>query len=280
MIARMPAGVYTYRRDKDGNTAYYAERPLYDAENLKWWCHVMYQIAICDDEKSYLRKIDDIVTIFLQKHKVIGKIKTFLSSSFMIGEIKEGNKYDIYILDIEMPESSGMDIVKEIRSNLPEAIVIFVTFHMKYVIDSFELEIFRYIPKPLLEERLPVALDAAFKRLAGQEDTYYRYTNAKRLEKIFYKDILYAYKEGKCTVFVLDHQQVRIREPLFEVYKKLSSESFIQADRCYIVNIQSICKVDNAQSKLILKNGIELSISKNRIQEIKKVVGLYWGTKL
>lgn len=240
----------------------------------------MYSIAICDDEKFYQQKINDIVSLYIHEHKIIGKIKTFMSSRCLLDEIKEGIKYDIYILDIEMPKNTGLDIVKEIRRDSLETIVIFVTFHLQYMMDSFELDIFRYIPKSLLNERLPIALEAALKRLDNQEHSCYRYSNAKRLEKIFIKDIIYAYKEEKYTVFVLYNQKIKVREPLIEVYKKLPNEYFIKADRCYIVKLQSICKVDNTQGKLILENGIELNVSKIRIQEIKKKVGLFWGEKL
>lgn len=239
----------------------------------------MYNIAICDDEKIYLEKIEKIFINYTNEYGIKVKHKNYVNSGFLLDDIQEAN-YDIYILDIEMPKISGTDIVKEIRKYSPEAIVIFVTFHMKYTLESFELEIFRYIPKNLIETYLPLALQAAFTKLNCQEGKYYKYSNAKRLEKIFFKEIIYAYKEEKNTIFVLENKNIKIREPLFEVFEKLSKEDFIQADRCYIVNIQYINKVDSVNRKLVLKNGIVLEISKSRIQEIKKIVSNFWGDKI
>ena len=92
--------------------------------------------------------------------------------------------------------------------------------------------------------------------------------------------MIYAYKEEKNTIFVLGHREVKVREPLFEVYKKLSKDDFIQTDRCYIVNIRYICKVDSVNRKVVLKNGTALDVSKSRIQEIKKTVSMFWGAKI
>lgn len=46
-----------------------------------------------------------------------------------------------------MPGNSGMNIAAQIKKDLPEALIIFITSHLKYAVESFELSIFRYIPK-------------------------------------------------------------------------------------------------------------------------------------
>jgi len=175
---------------------------------------------------------------------------------------------------------SGMEVAGQIRKLAKDAIIIFVTSHMQYAVASFELEIFRYIPKSQIKELLPKALGAAFMKLDLQKDQFFYISNAKRSLKIPLSEILYVYKEGKNSVLVLMDREVKVREPLFEVYQKLPGADFIQADRCCIVNIRYIYKVDAVQCRIVLKHHIGLDISKNRIQEIKKVVNLFWGTKI
>lgn len=241
----------------------------------------MYRIAICDDNKEFLNKAEQYVKGYAQKKGIAVEQTVYQNGGFLADDICSGIQYDIYILDIEMPEITGTDIVKMIRARSSEAIVIFVTAHLQYTLESFELEVFRYIPKSALEERLPGALQAAFLKLDSQDGKYYLISNAKRSQKVFYKDILYVYKNEKNSNFVLRNgEEIYVRESLFEVYRKLPEKEFMQTDRCYIVNLSQIQKVDSVNGRLFLQNKIELDISKSRIQEVKKRVNQFWGDKL
>lgn len=82
--------------------------------------------------------------------------------------------YDLILLDVEMPGSSGMEITQQIKGFLPNVRIIFVTSHTEYAIDAFELLIFRYIPKNNLEVKLTAAVRDAAKLIeleAWQEYT-------------------------------------------------------------------------------------------------------------
>lgn len=240
----------------------------------------MYNIAVCDDETCYVKKISDLVESCAYKSRLNISLKGYTSALVLAEEVETGSHYDIYILDIEMPELSGTEVVKIIKRHTAEAVVIFVTAYLQYMLESFELEIFRYIPKETLKERLPLALQAAFSKLELQEGKFYSISNAKRTQKIFYKDIIYIYKDGKNSIFVLDSQEIKEREPLFEVFQKLNDSDFMQVDRCFIVNLQHINKIDAIKGQLIMKNDIVLSISKSRVPEVKKILTEFWGSRI
>lgn len=241
----------------------------------------MYRMAICDDDKVFLDKLEKCIGNYTKKYGIVIEKKAYYHGGFLLDDVYSGMQYDIYILDIEMPEIRGTDIVKKLRQVSSEAIVIFVTSYLQYALESFELEIFRYIPKEALEERLPGALKAAFLKLDSQDGQYYSIMNTKRFEKVFYKDIVYIYKNEKNSNFVLSNgTEVKARETLLEVRSKLPESEFLQADRCYIVNICHIHKVDSVNRTLVLKNEIKLQISKAKIPEIKKKISQFWGERV
>lgn len=240
----------------------------------------MYRFAVCDDDNTFLEKIQKCIQNCAREQEVSVTVKTYNNGTFLLDDINNGLQYDIYILDIEMPGITGMEMARRIRQTLSEAIIMFVTAHLHYALESFELEIFRYIPKELSDERLPMALEAAFLRLDCQEGKYYFVTNAKRSQKIFYKDIIYIYKEDKNVRFVLDGgSEIKVRETLLAVYDKLNDD-FVQADRCYIVNLCHIHRVDSVNNRITLKNNIILDIPKRRIQELKERVNQFWGERI
>lgn len=241
---------------------------------------IMYNIAICDDDESFRESVSNVVKNYITKSTVAVKQKLYSRSIFLIDDLKSGLFYDIYILDIEMPQISGIDIAKVIRKYSAEVIIVFVTSHLQYALESFELRIFRYIPKAMLEESLPMALKAIFSELDCQDGKFYLLSNAKRSQKIFFKDIIYIYKDEKNSVFVLNNQKIKVRASLFEVWNKLTSEDFVQIDRCYIVNIRYINTIDGVNREVYLNNKTKLEVSKNRIREIKETINKFWGAKM
>lgn len=240
----------------------------------------MYNIAICDDEVIFTQKISYILTQYVTENRIVINQKIYNDGGFLIEDIESGIFYDIYILDIEMPQSLGTDTAKMIRKYYSEAIIIFITSHMKYTLVSFEIGIFRYIPKGNLSVQLPLALKAAFYTLGCQEGECYMISNLKRTKKIFFKDIIYIYKNDKNSVFVTEADEINVRETLIEVYKKLSKDDFIQIDRCYIVNIRYINGVDGIEKSIMLRNNIKLNIPKNRVQELKQELSKFWEAGL
>ena len=73
-------------------------------------------------------------------------------------DIQEQKHYDLILSDIEMPKMNGMELAGYIKSYLPQVFIIFITSHIKYAIDAYELSIFRYVPKNMITERLKPAL--------------------------------------------------------------------------------------------------------------------------
>lgn len=107
----------------------------------------MIQIAICEDNKEEIAELTVIVKQYLTKVKVEAKINTYLNSMMLEGDIEEGKYFDILISDIEMPEKTGMELAKIAKMHLENIIIIFVTAHLQYAADSFELSVFRYVQK-------------------------------------------------------------------------------------------------------------------------------------
>lgn len=75
--------------------------------------------------------------------------------------------------------------------------IIFITSHIEYAIDAFELSIFRYVPKTDLDKRLPAAIRDAIKLIELEDGKTYTIQTNSRLEKIPYREIYYIERDGK-----------------------------------------------------------------------------------
>lgn len=241
----------------------------------------MHRIAICDDNNIHLEYIYEKVMEFINKRNMYYIVKKFNSGFDLLTEIDNLKLYDIYILDIEMPNFSGINITKVIKELDDEAIIIFITSHIQYVFDSYNYSVFRFIPKCEIDQRIDCALTAALQIIDCQSNEFYYINNNRRYEKFAYKDIVYIYKQGKNSVFVLINREVKERKNLNDIYNySLNAEDFEFVDKCYIINIQMIISINYANAEIKLKYGNNLKVSKSRINDLREKINIYWGKKI
>ena len=84
-------------------------------------------------------------------------------------EIYEEEQPDIIITDIKMPKLNGLDLVKKIRKSDKKTPVILITAHTdtEYLLQAIELQLIKYVIKPITEEKLQEALGKACEALSG-----------------------------------------------------------------------------------------------------------------
>lgn len=253
---------------------------------------IMLQIGICDDETLLLDEIKKLTEDCLQQQQTFCILSTYTDGRNLLYDIQDGKHFDLLLLDIEMPDLSGMELAKHIHNLLPNALMIFVTAHYKYAVDAYALHIFRYIPKNQLKERIPHALKDAVSLLEIQNTDSYIISNQNRLERIPLKEIFYIEKEGKNAVFhtaVAEEPETRspgdktartrrIRKTLTEIFEELHSEEFYFIERGYIVNLRHVSGISHTDC--ILTDQTRLPVSQNRLPEFKKKLNRYWQNKI
>lgn len=248
----------------------------------------MLQIAICDDETLLLDEIRKITESCMQRQQTFCILSTYSDSQSLFYDIQDGKRFDLLLLDIEMPGLSGMELARRVHELLPDALMLFVTAHYKYAVDAYELHIFRYIPKNQLKERLPHALKDAVSLLEIQNTDSYIISSQNRLERIPYKEILYIEKDGKNALFhiaaparkdeAFSNQSRRIRKTLSGVFDELHSEEFYFIDRGYIVNLRHVTGI--SRTDCVLTDQTRLPVSQSRLSELKKRLNTYWKDKI
>lgn len=239
----------------------------------------MLHIAICDDDKATVESHKNIAENYLKDCGSIGKIETYITSNNLLYDITEDKLFfDLILLDIEMPGSTGMEIAEKIKPYLPNVKIIFITSHIEYAIDAFELSIFRYVPKSDIDKRLPAAIRDAIKLIELEDGKTYTIQTNSRLEKIPYREIYYIERDGKNASITAVSGISRVRKSLQQVYSELGADEFIFIDRGCIVNMIHIMQIREGMA--VLKNGEALPISRSHLQEVKEQINHYWGTHI
>lgn len=239
----------------------------------------MLRVAVCDDLIENAIIIKDFTDIYLKKHCINYDITVYESGKNLLYDLNDGLYFDLLLLDIEMPDVTGMDLAKFIKEKYPSSRIIFITSHSEYAIDAYEFSIFRYIQKNKLESKLIGALDDFYKMYKLEKNEFYTIQVKNNILKIPYKDILYILKDGKYAILYLQNgDQKKVRKTLLQLYDEINDNYFYFADRGCIVNLANVIGL-NVTSVLFPKNH-QITISKSSILEFKQKMLEFWGNHI
>ncbi|MFR5631477.1 MAG: LytR/AlgR family response regulator transcription factor [Monoglobales bacterium] len=236
----------------------------------------MYKLAFCDDNVEFMTHIVESVIAYGSRHGIAFDIQKYVDSDSLMEQIEEKKISDVYFLDIDMPNFTGLDLARMIRTRSDLALIVFITAYDSYAVDACGMNVVRYILKNRMENDIDNVLDELMIRLDRiHSDKIYMIVNQRKYLKIMQRDIVYAYKEQKNTFFVMmDGSKENDRITLQEAYEKLNNPDMIWLDRGIILNRYHISKITS--ENVIMDGGHVISAGDGRIKELKRILSEYW----
>ncbi|SHH98643.1 two component transcriptional regulator, LytTR family [Clostridium collagenovorans DSM 3089] len=234
------------------------------------------RIAICDDNKVFLNILYGKIEKVLVSRKVNFTIDSYVDSTFMKSVIEnEKENYDLVLLDIDMPNISGIDIAKVIYENY-NSLIIFLTAHEAYVFKSFKYSPHRYIRKDFVDLELEEAVISAINILEKNKEDYYFCKSKEKIIKINIANIMYFELVKRKVIFHLkDGYIVEEKNTIKNIMGSINKEQFIQIHSGIVVNISYISTI--SKSDITLDNGENLILSRYRYKDVYQRLLEYWG---
>jgi two-component system LytT family response regulator len=215
----------------------------------------------------------------------------------------ENSPVDLLLLDIQMPEMDGFEVLRSIPSDRLPAVV-FVTAYDRYALDAFEVHALDYLLKPVAPERMKAALNHVRSNQvrSGQErqelssDIQRRMANMlmeleshrSQRERILVKsngeiaflaasEIDWVESAGNYVTLHLSNKTKFLRETLSAMEKKLASHGFVRISRSAIVNTSRIKAMRSAHYgdyKIQMYDATELTLSRGYRESFFSTVNL------
>ena len=218
----------------------------------------MINFIICDDDKQYRKLVENVVTCYMMKNELEYKIHMFKDYNKEFLKIVESKlSFKIYILDIETPTRSGIDIARIIRNKDIDSVLIFLTGHqeLSQIVIKNEFLFLSFINKfDNCEEHLEKAIAKALKILKQRKTV--KFKDGGTTYTISLDDILYVTRESverKCIIKT-DYTTFKINKTLTEI-KKLLTDNFIQTHRACIVNKTRVVSYNKPKKTIMFDNG-------------------------
>lgn len=109
----------------------------------------MLRLAICDDNEYVVEQIES----YIERIKEVAiKYEVYFSAEEFYKNMHEMD-FDVYFLDIEIANTSGIELAEKIRKSNQYSLIVFITSHSRYALDVFRVNTFDFLLKPISFER-------------------------------------------------------------------------------------------------------------------------------
>ena len=169
----------------------------------------------------------------------------------------------LYILDIQLPGMTGIDIAKQMRSRGFDGAILFLTAFREYVFDGYDVRALHYLLKPVVPEALDKCLDDILEQLHGN---YFVFRDNNSIIQIPYADII-------CLSVVKHYIEITTKKEVYSIRMSLKSilpflpKEFIQCHRGHIVNMRHIRKL--TATNIFLSNHTTVLIGRNYLDTVR-----------
>ena len=219
--------------------------------------------VIIDDNKRELNTIESVLSALAYGTEYSILIDSF--SSFT--QFDKEEKYNLYILDIDMPEVSGFKIARKIYDRYPDAVIIFCTNHDDLVFDSFKLDAFYFVRKSFLKDDLSAALQKFIRNFVS-DNSFYLLKTRSEIIKLPYQDIMYYEVTGNdLFIRLFDGTEFSERKSISSILNLIPKNAFVRIDKNFLINLRYVSSISD--NKLFLNTGKEFTIPKARIGFVK-----------
>ena len=211
-----------------------------------------YNVIIVDDEylaqkllQDYVFKVDSL------------QLVATCSNAFEAMEALKNNKVDIMLLDIQMPDLTGLELVKSLEK---KPAVIFTTAYSEYAVDAFNLGVSDYLLKPFDFPRFIQAINKAIGNVPANEESKPKlsadtisksndFITVKadyKLYKINYDDLLFIEGQHEYVTFHTKERRITALFALKDLEEILPKDRFVRVHKSYIVSFKQIQELDKS----------------------------------
>lgn len=236
------------------------------------------KLLIADNEPNLRTTLRVLVQAFCPEIVAIGEADGVQSGLEKIKNFQP----DIVLLDVEMDDGTGFDLMKKVPH--PAFQLIFVTAHNRYAIEAFQFSAIDYLLKPVDPDALQKSIQKAIRNIQSKDlgrqiefllhqlnekQDHERKIVLKDIDNIYFvkvNDILYCMAEGTYTRFFLQSRPpVMVSKNLKEYENMLEPLGFIRTHHSYLVNPSKIIRFDKADGgSLILEDNLKVPLAQRK----------------
>ncbi len=230
----------------------------------------MITIAICDDEKQTVAQIGKLVSGFFRKKNMEASVVCFSGGEELLNYDKS---IDILFLDIQMNGMDGMETARKLRSRNFKGFLIFITVLQEMVFQSFEVQAYDYLLKPVVEKKFARTMERLLASMNNVSEEKLLVQRGYERSIVSFADIIYAeIIDRKVYLHLASSEVVDFYDRIENLEERLDSR-FFRCHRSYLINMQHLKSYKNGVA--YMESGKEIPISRLRSKAFSEVILQY-----
>jgi DNA-binding LytR/AlgR family response regulator len=206
----------------------------------------MITCIIVDDEQHAI----DILQHYVKQTPYL-KLAASFTNPFDALELLGRQKIDLVFLDIQMPELSGIDLIKTIHG---KSKVILTTAYSEFALEGYELYVVDYLMKPIRLPRFLAAVQKAVEQIntsadsqqvAADDNYFFVKTELKgKLLKINFTDIDFIEAMKNYVAIHCSGKKTLVYTTMKELEDRLPQKQFIRVHKSFIIPVSRITGIE------------------------------------
>ncbi len=226
-------------------------------------------VAVCDDEIILLPQLAAMIRDYFLQAGFTPEVDSYADAAGLLRDVYSRKRHDVYFLDIDIPEHSGIEIAERIAEVYPDAVLCFVSGQEDRILDTFHVRPVAFVRKSCFSEDIVRALSTIKKKLHKPEERMASYRDELGHIKTLSVDrtIYIEAKEKYQDVVGLDGSEM-VRCAIGELEKILVPYGFVRTHRSYLVNLKFVYRID--ASDIVLDSHQRLPLSRHRKKDVQE----------
>ncbi len=227
----------------------------------------MYQIAVCDDEKTLRENVKKQI---LEWDSTL-EVELFSSARELLENYRS---FHVVFLDIDMEGMDGIAAGKRIRQIDKEVKIVYLTAYRDYAAGAFEVHAFSYLVKPVGREKLFSVLEEAFLYVKSAKPRHIMdFHTVSGVVCLPAEEIYYFEYENRRIRIVTAHEEYFLVERIGNILKRMAEFGFSMPHRSFVVNMFHVKNIRNQEIEL--DNGEKLPLSQKKQKSFKQELAAY-----
>lgn len=227
-------------------------------------------ICYCEDESAQAKAFAIKIDQWAKNKNTAVRTDLFEGAEEYLFKAEQ-NAYDVIFLDISMRGQNGMELARQIREKEKDVILVFVTSDASYVFDGYEVGAYRYLMKPVDEEKLWEILDYARTQKEVEEENYILVKKDSQSVRINLKDIIYIEAQKHYVNLCMENKEsINIKTAFTELLQETQekSDTILLTHRSYAVNIEKVVRI--GRTECVITDGSVVPVSRSFYKEVNE----------
>lgn len=238
------------------------------------------RIAVCDDERPCREKILNLIQEYSRTRQDFSfTLSAFSSANELLNFTYEHGGFDLYILDIIMPETNGIQVGSALRAAGDEGLIVYLTTSPDFAVDSYTVWAFHYLLKPLDAAAFFQCLTKAADHFAKLQKNAVAIRTSNSVRMVPVQDICYAERVGRLICYHINNGSFINSATFNGTFQNaaaplLAHREILSVGSSFAVNLRYVTEI--TRRELVIGESCSIAIPRGKYEAYKSEWSDYW----